>query len=197
VAHKSYLLALGWTAGTRAVSAPQKTARRGRVNGEKKSQKPNHQDMHPASHESPRGREIEKKSPEFRDTDVSLHPTSQTSRYANSTPPVRQTRVIGGRNTGRTVPTSRSGSGSPAGKMRTLGRSQTQEKKRRPWQLGTATAFGVNRTCSPPANGVDDCETDADRARDERVLFSGSGSTQWVWHLRRVAETGIEFSSMR
>ena len=56
--------------------------------------------------------------------------------YANCTPPVRQTRVIGGRNTGRTVPTSRSGSGSPAGKTRTPLRSQSQEKREGRGSLG-------------------------------------------------------------
>ena len=50
----------------------------------------------------------------------------------------------------------------------------------------------VYRTCRPPANGVENCETDADRARDEHELFKGSGSTRLVWHLRRDAVTGLE-----
>jgi hypothetical protein len=47
---------------------------------------------------------------------------------------------------------------------------------------------GSNR--SPPANGVDLCENDADRVWGKHPgLFRGSGSTLRVWHLRRDAAT--------
>ena len=48
----------------------------------------------------------------------------------------------------------------------------------------------VNRTCRPPANGVEHCETGADRAVTGTCLSRGSGPTRWGWHLRRNAETG-------
>jgi hypothetical protein len=68
------------------------------------------------------------------------------------------------------------------------GRHAPRRKKRKAAAAWVCHGLPKDRTCRPPANGVENCETDADRARHE--LFSGSGSTLWGWHLRRDAETG-------
>ena len=59
-------------------------------------------------------------------------------------------------------------------------RQRAEKKKRRPRRRSLRHGRRVNRACQPPANGVENCETDADRA------VARAGSPPAITHLSRV-----------
>ena len=128
-----------------AASAAQKAARRRRVDREENRENAHHEHAQPTTHETP----LRKKGSE---------PTAPNA----TSNPARM--LIPGKHPGK-----RRRAGAPPDRHGRYDRTPQAPDPGRVQNDGGRGSLGlprppVNRTCRPPANGVEHCETDADRA---------------------------------